>query len=156
MRFIAVFMMLTPLRAEFLAVEMTVSGLDCASCAGAVERVVRRVKGVESVSFRLQPTAAAEVRLKPGNTTPLDEFRDAMKRLGYTPGDAKIEAAGSIESSEGEWRFRPSGIDRTYKVETMEKIDLRAGEAVVEGVIPTPADRTQPEVLRLRAIRRPK
>lgn len=156
MRSIAALLLLVPLRAEFLNVEMTVSGLDCASCASSVERVVRRVKGVESVAFRLQPTAVAEVRLKPGNTTPLDEFRDAVKRLGYTPGDAKIEAAGSIESAGGEWRFRPSGIERTYKIEPTEKIDLRPGEAIVEGVIPTPPDRTQPEVLRLKVIRPPK
>lgn len=156
MRWLTILVLLPPLGAEFLSVEMNVSGLDCASCAGSVERVVRRVKGVESVSFRLQPVAAAEARLKPGNTTPLDEFRDAMKRLGYTPGDAKIEAAGSIESHEGTWRFRPSGIEQTYRIEIAEKIDLHAGEAIVEGVIPTPADRTKPEVLRLRAIRKPK
>src|SRR5205085_6339078 len=73
---------------EFLRVELAVGGLDCVSCAQSVDKTLKKIRGVEAASFRTE-AAVAVLDLKPGNRVALDEIRDAVKRIGYTPKEAK-------------------------------------------------------------------
>lgn len=144
-------MLLVPGFAEFRYIEMGVSGLDCASCAASVEKTLRRLKGVESAEFRM-PQSVAVVRLKADNTVSLDEVRDALKRVGYTPTEAKVSARGRVLSAQGKWRLRMAGLDREYLLEGTSS--LRENDAVlVEGSIAPSSDRAAPEVLKISAIR---
>ena len=63
--------------AEFLHVEQSVTGLDCMSCAESAPRNLKKIKGVESASFRTKDSVAV-LELKPGNTVTLGEIRDAV------------------------------------------------------------------------------
>ena len=144
-----------PLNAEFLSVEMRVSGLECASCARSVDKVLRKIKGVESASFRAEDGTAV-VQLKPGNMVPLDEIRDALKRVGYTPGDANVKARGAVTKEGDAWQFRPAGLDRAFALHSAndESAKIRAADSVIiEGQVPAPRDRTAPEVLLPRIVR---
>ena len=137
-----------PLAAEFRSVEMPVSGLECASCAASVDRVIRKIKGVESAAFQ-HPKLV--VQLKPGNTVPLEEISDALKRVGYTPEAATVEARGAVIPDGERWTLRLDGIQRTYRLDLsgLSPRPIRPGQkATVEGVI---APRS--EVLQVRAIR---
>ena len=134
-----------PLAAEFRSVEMRVDGLDCASCAGSVERALRRIKGVESASFRLSD-ATAVVALKPGNAVVLDQVRDALKAIGYTPKDARVVARGVAE----ETGFKVTGPDAVYRMEGVTP--PRGVEVTLEGTVPAPADRAAPGILRVSKI----
>jgi copper chaperone CopZ len=144
--YIALFLAALPLPAEFRSVEMGVGGLDCASCAGSVERALRRIRGVESASFRLSDSTAVLV-LKAGNTVALDQVRDALKGLGYTPKDAKVSARGVMEDA----GFKVTGPDRVYKLEG-GAVTARGKEITIEGMVPAPADRSAAEVLRVSKI----
>ena len=53
-----------PLAAELIHVELTLGGLECASCAQSVDRVFKRIKGVETASFK---DSVVTLDLKPGN-----------------------------------------------------------------------------------------
>jgi copper chaperone CopZ len=82
-------------RAQLQSVHMHLSGLDCGSCEQSIEKRLKRVRGVESASF---DAGASTVRIvfAPENTAKLDVIRDALKGLGYTPGDTAIEVLGTV------------------------------------------------------------
>jgi copper chaperone CopZ len=83
--------------AQLQAVEIGISGLDCASCADSINRRLGRMRGVDSAAFDTAKNTVS-VKLKPENTVTLAAIRDALKSLGYTPGAAKITARGDLRS----------------------------------------------------------
>jgi hypothetical protein len=142
-----------PLGAEFLHVEQSVTGLDCISCAESAPRNLKKIKGVESATFRISD-AVAVLELKPGNTVPLGDIRDAVKRMGYTPTAAKVTAKGQARSEAGKWTFRVAGIDADYPLDLsagrgMENQLRDGGALIVEGSIADPAS-----PLKVTAVRR--
>jgi len=150
---LALILAAAPLGAEFLHVEQSVTGLDCISCAESAPRNLKKIKGVESASFRTAD-AVAVLDLKAGNTVPLGDIRDAVKRMGYTPTGAKVTAKGQARSEAGKWIFRVSSIDADYPLDISAgqgiESQLRQGSAVViEGSIADPAS-----PLKVTAVRR--
>jgi len=124
-----------PLAAELTHVELALGGLECASCAQSVDRSFKRIKGVDTVSFRTQDSVAV-IDLKPGNAVTLEQIRDAAKGMGYTPGVAKITARGQARDEVGKWIFRVSVSDAEYRLETAAGQTVDAGAMlVVEGSI---------------------
>ncbi|MGH9657123.1 MAG: hypothetical protein ACRD96_01190, partial [Bryobacteraceae bacterium] len=75
-----------------------------------------------------------------------DQIRDALKGVGYTPGDAQVEARGTIVDEAGKRRFKLAGVDRVYDLEGPAP---PPGEVTLSGAIPAPRDRAAPEVLRV-------
>ena len=146
LRFLALLAAALPGAAEFRSIEIGVGGLDCGSCAASVERALKRVKGVDAASFRLSDSTAV-MTLKPGNTASLDQVRDALKSLGYTPKDAKVLVRGMVE----EGGFRVSGLERVFRLEKAGTLP-RGKEMTLEGAVPAPADRSAPEILRVSKI----
>lgn len=142
-KFLALILAAAPAGAEFLHVEQAVTGLDCASCAESAPRYLKKIKGVESASFRTADSVAV-LELRQGNTVPLGDIRDAVKRMGYTPAGAKVAARGTARQEGGKWIFRLSGVDAEYALDSAgdSKIqgELRqAGPVVIEGSLAEPA-----------------
>jgi copper chaperone CopZ len=140
---LALILAAAPLGAEFLHVEQAVTGLDCVSCAESAPRNLKKIKGVASASFRTAD-AVAVLEMKPDNTVPLGDIRDAVKRMGYTPTSAKITAKGQARLEAGKWIFRVAGIDADYPLDITAgqgiEAQLRQGSAlIVEGSIADPA-----------------
>jgi copper chaperone CopZ len=124
------------LRAEFLRVELTLGGLECASCAQSVDRSLKRIRGVESAEFRTAGSVAI-VQLAPGNKVDLARIRDAVKGIGYTPKSAKVTARGEAREQDGQWVFRPAGLEAGIALEgSAEELRKSQGAVViVEGAI---------------------
>jgi len=128
------------LRAEFLRVEQALGGLDCISCAQSVDKTLKKVKGVETAIFRTSD-AVAVIELKPGNKAALEEIRDAVKRIGYTPKEAKVTVRGQARMEGDKWLFRVLGGDTDYPLEAPEsngiagQVRQGAGPKIVEGSI---------------------
>ena len=61
--------------------EWTVSGMDCASCAGKVRGAVERLPGVSDVDVALM-TERLRLTLDEGQT-PRNQIEAIVKRLGY-------------------------------------------------------------------------
>jgi copper chaperone CopZ len=129
MRILWALFLSVPLLAEFRQVEIKVSGLDCASCAESLPKVLARMRGVESAAMD-DKAGLVTVKLKTGNKVALEDLRDKLKQAGYTPGDARIHATGALVSEEGKWRFQPAGLSRSYAVALPDAWKPAADQAV--------------------------
>jgi copper chaperone CopZ len=143
-----------PLSAELRKLEMRVGGLDCDSCAVSVDRIIKRIRGVDSASFDAKANLVS-VTFKPANKVGVDAIRDAVTGVGYTPGETQLSARGSLVSEDGKWRFKPAGLDRTYAAEFPSGLQPKAADdVVVEGSLPAPSGGNQPETLRVKSVRK--
>jgi hypothetical protein len=149
---LALILATAPLGAEFLHVEQSVTGLDCISCAESAPRNLKKIKGLESASFRTVDSVAV-LDLKPGNTVPIGDIRDALKRMGYTPTSAKITAKGQARLEAAKWIFRVTGIDADYPLDFAAgqgiEVRLRQGSPLlIEGSLADPASPIKVSVVR--------
>jgi hypothetical protein len=125
--------------AEFLHVEQSVTGLECISCAESAPRNLKKIKGVDSASFRTKDSVAV-LELKPGNTVPLGDIRDAVKRMGYTPAGAKITVRGAVRKDGSKWILRVAGSDAEYPLDVPAGQEIRESPiAIIEGALADPA-----------------
>jgi len=60
--------------------KITISGMHCASCAGNIERSLRKVKGVKNVSVSLM-TNKSIVEVEEGVSE--ESLKQAVARTGY-------------------------------------------------------------------------
>lgn len=137
-----------PLCAELRKVEMTLGGLDCDSCSASVDRVVKRIRGVDVATYD-EKAKVVTVTFKPDNTVKLSAIRDAVKGVGYTPGETKIVARGTILSDQGAWTFQVAGPETSFKAELPNDLKKAATDVVVEGVIPEKS----PDTVQIQRVR---
>lgn len=95
MRRILLVLAALPLFAQLHNVDIKVSGIDCASCATSVPARLKRIRGVEAAAFD-PAKSMVSVRLAADNKVTLAAIRDALKGLGYTPGDATLVIRTSV------------------------------------------------------------
>lgn len=111
--------------ALFAAVDITSGGesatqlsikveeLACPFCAHGLEKHLKRVKAVESVTFSLK-TGEAIFQIKPNQTAPVKDLREAIRRGGFTPGAIKMTAAGSLNEEKGRLLLLVRGTKEKY------------------------------------------
>lgn len=138
-------LMTLPLWAELRKVEMTLGGLDCDSCSTSVDRVVKRIRGVDTVTYD-DKAKLVTVTFKPENTVKLSAIRDAVKGVGYTPGETRIIARGNLTPDS----FEITGPDTVFKVEGPDDLRQPALNVLVEGVIPEKS----PDLLQIKSVRK--
>lgn len=75
-------------------VSLGIEGMSCASCVGRVEKAIKKVAGVDSVSVNL---ATERARVVAGNDVDVQQLVDAIGAAGYqaTPEAAEDDAAGT-------------------------------------------------------------
>jgi copper chaperone CopZ len=142
-----------PLSAELRKVEMKLTGLDCESCALSVDRVFKRMRGVEGATYDPK-NKTLTVTFKVDNKVPLSAIRDAAKSIGYTPAEVHLIARGRLTPDGGQWQFQVSGPETKWVAELPEDLRKNAGASViVDGILSdkTTPDRTQ-EVLRIKSV----
>ncbi len=76
--------------------ELVVEGMTCASCSAAVERAVKKLSGVKSVSVNLT-TNRATLEYDPSEVK-LVTIKEAITKAGYTPKDIEGENVRDLES----------------------------------------------------------
>ena len=67
--------------------KITISGMHCASCAGNVERSLRKVQGVKNVSVSLM-TNKSIVEVE--DNVPEEALKQAVARTGYKVVDVQV------------------------------------------------------------------
>lgn len=150
MRFAPIFLFAAaPLAAEFLAVRLEVSDMDCASCVQSLESGLKRIRGVEKVT--LSQHNGAEMILQPGNKLTLERLRDAIKGVGFTPKTAHVKVKGTPVTDAGQWRFTVDLTNQSFNLtaagaDTLKTLQQSSGKIVtVEAISPVPPDpRTTP------------
>ena len=68
---------------ENKVIELKIEGMTCAACAKAVERVGKKLEGVESISVNIA-TDKANVIYNPAKVK-LSQIKDAIEKAGYKP-----------------------------------------------------------------------
>lgn len=86
--------------AELRRVQISVTGLDCASCARAVSAAVKKLDGVESVDVSLEK-GSVDIKLKADNQVTLPQLRRTIRSNGNETRDATIAGRGRIVDRDG-------------------------------------------------------
>jgi copper chaperone CopZ len=90
-----------------------VDGLACPFCARGLEKHLKKVKAVESVTLSLK-TGEAIIQVRPNQTAPVKDLREAIRRGGFTPGAIKMTAAGSVSEEKGRLLLLVRGTKEKY------------------------------------------
>lgn len=87
-----------PVRAKDLSetVSLAVEGMTCASCVGSIERALKAVPGVETVSVNL---ATERANITTDSTVPRVRLIEAIEKAGYSVPAQMPAATGSVELS---------------------------------------------------------
>jgi copper chaperone CopZ len=117
--------------AEFRHVAMDFSGEECSSCAASMTKSLQRLRGVTSVSV---DKTMITIELAPGNRVPLSEIRDSIKRVGFTPGEARVLVLGTIVEENEQRVLKLHGLEQS--IQLTGAVPPAAGEAKLEGTIP--------------------
>ncbi len=117
--------------AEFRHVAIDYSGEECASCGASMTKSLQRLRGVTSVSVN---KTMITIELAPGNRVPLSEIRDSIKRVGFTPGEARVLVLGTIAKENKQRVFKLLGLNQT--IQLTGAVPSAAGEVKLEGTIP--------------------
>ena len=143
------------LRAEFLKVEMTVSGMDCASCVTGLEAKLKRLRGVTTVEMKPERNLIS-LQLLDGNTVRIERIRDEIKGIGYAPKDAKIQARGRALKEDGIWIFTLEGSNQRFTLsaltETIEKQVASGAIVTIEALQPLSASPAVDPVLTIQSV----
>ncbi|MBD8524385.1 heavy-metal-associated domain-containing protein [Pseudomarimonas arenosa] len=78
--------------------KQVIFGMDCAPCAYGMEKGLKALPGVQSVTVSLNE-GYAEVHLAPNSTTSLTDIREVVRKGGFTPNDAQITLQGRLQLS---------------------------------------------------------
>jgi copper chaperone CopZ len=128
-------------RAEFLRIEVSMKDMDCASCSESLGRAFERLRGVKHVELSMS-AGAVILELADQNRVTLEQVWDAIKRVGFTPGDTKVVVRGAVKGDS----LTISVIDKTIGIEGRAP----QGENVeLKGAITPPPDPRTPMKLRM-------
>ncbi len=128
-------------RAEFLRVEVSMKDMDCASCSESLGRAFERLRGVKHVELSMS-AGSVILELAEQNRLTLEQVWDAIKRVGFTPGDTKVLVRGAVKGD----ALTISVIDKTIGIEGRAP----QGENVeIKGTVTPPPDPRTPMKLRM-------
>lgn len=98
---------------------IVVQGMSCPFCAFGIEKKLKKVEGIESVTISMKD-GTATVKAKKGLSIDIDRVQTAVKESGFTPGRITIIATGMIKMDE---KKRPS-LHLSGLAQTLPLIDL--------------------------------
>ncbi len=162
MRFLVIGLLFSfPAAAEFLELSIKLSGLNCPSCARSIDRSLKRMKGIESVTYN-EKESSADMKLAPGNTVTLGPLRDALigplrdalKGLGYTPDVILFHAKGRLRR--GEQRalfFELEGVDAVFAAVPVVEVGFSGRLVEVTGTISPPRGPQTPDSMLIYTIK---
>jgi len=128
-------------RAEFLRIEVFISDMNCEPCSENLAGSLKRIRGVEKAEVDFK---AAKIRLELSekNRAGVEQVWDAIKRVGFTPGETKVTVRGAVKAS----KIEVPEIGKTFEVEGQAP----QGDSVeLTGVITPPSDPRTPIVIRV-------
>jgi copper chaperone CopZ len=127
--------------AEFLRVEVFMKDMNCPSCSESLGKAFERLRGVKHVEVSMND-GTVTLALADQNRVTLEQVWDAIKRVGFTPGDTKVIVRGAVKGDS----LVIAVLDKTLKIEG------RAAEAEnveLKGTITPPPDPRTPMKIRI-------
>ncbi len=102
-----------PSGARVESASVVVQGMSCPFCAFGVEKRLRKVGGVRSVSVSTRDSLAS-LTAKDDQSIAVKEIPRAVEKAGFTPGTIRIEAVGvAAKDEQGQWVLQVAGTNET-------------------------------------------
>lgn len=143
-----------PLRAEFRQINITVFGMDCATCAHAMSVSIQKIPGVESVNVNIN-RGLVTLTLKPENTVTMEQIRKAILDDAFTPKDARVVVVGELASKNGNLEFKVAESNDIFSVAATRQDSWQqkiGHELTVNGLISAPAKRGDLGTLQIASV----
>jgi len=140
----------TSVHAEGLVhARQVIFGMDCAPCAYGMEKGLKALPGVRSVTVSLND-GYAEVHLAPDSATTLADIREVVRRGGFTPKNATITLQGrlrlsprsSLSTASGDFALNLGALSESSaalqgrRVQVSGSVAADAAELIVERIEP--------------------
>lgn len=129
------------MRAEFLRVEVFMKDMNCQSCSESLGKAFEKLRGVKHADVNFNDGTVA-LELADQNRVTLEQVWDAVKRVGFTPGDTKVTVRGAVKGDS----LTISIIDKTIKIEGRA---AEAENAELKGTVTPPPDPRTPMKLHI-------
>lgn len=133
----------TPARAEFLHIEIFIRDMNCESCSATLAASLQRMRGVEKAEVDFK-SATVRLDLAERNRIGVEQVWDAVKRVGFTPGETQVRVRGALKAS----RLEVPEIGKTFEIQFHPGARAPEGDSVeLTGVITPPPDPRTPVVI---------
>ena len=129
------------IRAEFLHIEVSITDMNCVSCTESLVASFKRLRGVENVEA---DSKAWTIRLDlaAGNRIGVEQAWDAIKRVGFTPGETNVTVRGAMK----EGKLEVPELGKSFEIQGRPP----SGETVeIKGAITPPPDPRTPVKIRI-------
>jgi hypothetical protein len=143
---ICALLLATNARAEFLRVEVLIRDMNCEPCSESLAGAFKRMRGIEKAEVDFK-AATVRLELAERNRIGVEQVWDAIKRVGFTPGETKVTVLGALKGS----KIEVSEIGKTFEVEFDQGRRAAEGDSVeLKGTMVPPPDPRTPIVIRVR------
>jgi len=129
------------IHAEFLRMEVSVTDMDCESCSVNLEGAFKRIRGVDKAEVDYK-NRTVRLELAEKNRVGVEQVWDAVKRVGFTPGDTKVTVRGAVKGQKLE-------VPETGKTYTIEGQSTEGDSVELAGTITPPPDPRAAVVIRI-------
>jgi copper chaperone CopZ len=127
--------------AEFLRIEVAMTDMNCPSCSESLGKAFERMRGIKHVEVSMKD-GTVTLDLADQNRVAIEQVWDAIKRVGFTPGDSKVTVRGAVKGA----TLTISVIDKTMALEGGAK---EGDNIELKGMISQPPDPRTPLKLRI-------
>lgn len=102
-----------PSGARVESASVVVQGMSCPFCAFGVEKRLKKVGGVRSVTVSTRD-GLASLTAKDDQSIAVKEIPLAVEKAGFTPGTIRVEAVGVADKdAQGQWVLLVAGTNET-------------------------------------------
>jgi len=123
-------------------VEVAIRDMDCESCSANLEGSFKRIRGVTNAEVDYK-AKVIRLELAEKNRIGVEQVWDAVKRVGFTPGDTAVRVRGAVKGS----KIEVPEIGKTFEL----KGSATEGESVkLNGTITPPPDPRTPIVIQIK------
>lgn len=124
------------LQAEFLKIELSYAGAECASCMQFIRTRLAKNAGVDGVDFD-KAGGRLVVRLKPGNAVKFHQIRDLVQQSGFAVKQAQVAVRGIVKMDRGIASLRIPEPDQTIRLRDPDTLlrEYVTRKVEIEGIL---------------------
>lgn len=143
-----VFLAFAQAQAQIHSLTVTVEGMSCPFCAFGVEKRLKKVEGVESITVSMKDGTAA-MSARKGQSINFSQVPAAIRKAGFTPGTMRVVVTGTVKADDKQHLFLQFNSEHLPLAELKEPLKeellsrVRSGESVeVRGIVRQQMDGT--------------
>src|SRR5258708_23258464 len=100
------------MHAEFLRIQVFIRDMSCPSCTETLNSAIKRMRGVEQVNVDFKE-GTVRVDLAARNRVGVEQVWDAIKRVGFTPGETRVTVRGAVKGN----KLEVPEINKSFEID---------------------------------------